>query len=109
MPEPLLIGTIYHETAPGRWAPAPQWELRDRLTAKLTQAKDTAWDTEHERAAAALLDVLDWHRPWQRWEQVFDPTYIGDRYLGTGCRSCNWSAATPCPTVQAIATAFGIS
>lgn len=104
----LIIGSIYQDTAAGRYTPAPVSPTRERLIAKITTARAAAWDLEQEQSLTALLEVLDWHRPWQIWRQTFAPTYIGDRYHGVGCRSCDWAAATDCPTVRAIATAFGV-
>lgn len=107
MADRLIVGSIYQDEAPGRRTPAPESDLRTRLLARLKVS--SGWDSDHERAIKALLEVMDWHRPWQHWEQVFDPTYIGDRYRGVGCRSCDWMSENDCPTVQAIAKEFGIS
>lgn len=106
MADSLKIGRVYQDGDSLRVTPAPQSDIQNALRARLT--RDTPWDTETERALAALLDVLGWHKPWQHWEQVFRPTYIGDRYLGTGCRSCG-PGMTDCPTVTAIASHYGIS
>ncbi|HDH5422528.1 TPA: hypothetical protein PIH69_002947 [Staphylococcus aureus] len=105
----LIVGSIYQGGAEGRRAPAPESPTRTVLLAKIAAARIVAWDSEQENALDALLAVLDWHRPTQIWKQVFKPTYIGDRYLGVGCRSCNWRAASDCPTVRAIATAFRVT
>lgn len=102
----LIVGSIYQDGAEGRRTPAPESPTRTALLAKIAAARIAAWDSEQENALDALLAVLDWHRPSQIWKQIFKPTYIGDRYLGVGCRSCNWRAASDCPTVRAIATAF---
>lgn len=104
----LIVGSIYQDTAPGRYTPAPASPARERLIAKITDARTAAWDSDQERSFDALLEVLDCHRPWQIWRQTFAPTYIGDRYHGVGCRSCDWSSATDCPTVRAIARSFGV-
>lgn len=105
----LIVGSIYQDGAAGRRTPAPESPTRTALLAKIAATRIATWDSEQENALDALLAVLDWHRPTQIWKQVFKSTYIGDRYLGVGCRSCNWRAASDCPTVRAIATAFHIT
>lgn len=104
----LIVGSIYQDSAAGRYTPVPISPAREKLIVKLTAAREAASDSDQERSVTALLEVLDWHRPWQIWRQTFAPTYIGDRYQGVGCRSCNWSSASDCPTVRAIAASFGI-
>lgn len=105
----LRVGSIYQDASDSRRTPAPESPTRTRLLAKIAAARIATWDSEQENALDALIAVLGWHRPWQIWKQVFKPTYIGDRYLGTGCRSCNWRAASDCPTVLAIAAAFRVT
>jgi hypothetical protein len=105
----LRVGSIYQDSSANRSTPAPESPTRTRLLAKISAARIAAWDSEQENALDALIAVLDWHRPWQLWKQVFKPTYIGDRYLGVGCRSCDWRAASDCPTVRAIAAAFRVT
>lgn len=105
----LCVGSIYQDSSASRYQPAPESPTRAVLLAKIAAARVVAWDSEQENALDALLAALDWHRPWQIWQQVFKPNYIGDRYLGAGCRSCNWRAASDCPTVLAIAAAFHVT
>ena len=70
----------------------------------------TSWRdyAREELALRAIKDVLDLHSPWQRWEQVFHPRYVGERYLGPGCRMCGPSPAADCMTVKTIAARFGL-
>jgi hypothetical protein len=105
----LAMGRIYHDGELDRMTlePLVPSDLRVRLTERL--AATGQWDREDEAAFVALRAVMDWHIPWRHWEQIFKPTYIGTRYLGVGCRSCDWRSERDCPTVVAIATAFNIT
>ena len=81
------IGKVYDDDYPRPPAPEPS-DLRKRLVAVVDEGLASVWDAREELALRAIKDVLDLHSPWQRWEQVFHPRYVGERYLGPGCRMC---------------------
>ena len=56
----LIVGSIYQDSAAGRYTPAPISPAREQLIVKLTAAREAAWDSDQERAVTALLEVLDW-------------------------------------------------
>lgn len=107
---PLVAGRLYRDDDghPHAEAQLEPWDLRDRALAVLREDLEMVFDSADERRIRALLDVLDWHRPWMRWEQVFAPRYVGSRFLGQGCRSCG-PGKTECGTARAVAAALGIT
>lgn len=102
-----IRGSIYHD-APARYAAPTPWARRDSALVRLAADQQQVFDGHAEQALDALVQVLEWHRPWMHWEQVFDPIYIGDRFEGQGCRSCNWLSPNECPTATIICDTLGI-
>lgn len=39
--------------------------------------KAEAFDRDAELAVDALIEVMEWRKPWQFWTQMFRPTYVG--------------------------------
>ena len=105
----LRIGKVYSDEelkAFGVILPEPSL-MGMAVWMKLQEMKDAVWDRDAEMCVDALLEVIEWHKPWQHWEQVFRPTYVGTRYLGPGCRTCG-PMPGDCMTVRGIAMKLGV-
>jgi len=106
----LRVGSIYQDGETAGMATDPErWEMRDAAVSLLQEALDGVFDRDDERRIRALLEVLDWHKPWMQWEQVFAPYYAGTRFHGQGCRTCGLVGKRPCSTVLAVTAALGIA
>lgn len=105
MTDPLKVGRVYTELPPLERMTSTYYEA---VKARAWEIWRGSFDYDTQRSGQALLSVLAWHTPWRHWEQVFRPTYVGDRFLGGGCRSCG-PGMYPCLTVRAIGDALHIS
>lgn len=100
------------------WVMSPHFDDIDDVVvvADSTSTSDArfiaASRTEHPAMADALLAVLALHQP-EPWElDAFEHSSSGVGCSGCACSSCGdveASGTYPCPTVQAIATALGVT
>lgn len=104
-----IVGSIYQDSAPDRLATPDVPEAYTDTLARLEQWQSAAFDLRMENTALALLDILRLHSPWMFWDQIYEPYYIGDRFVGQGCRSCDWKSPNICPTVEIISRLVGVS
>lgn len=99
-------GLLYRKGDP-RPEPPKDSDFRTATLERLREIRAAAFDQDTENTARTLLAVMDWHKPWAHWRQLLRPAYIGDVYLGTGCRSCGPGPAD-CATVREIGQQLGI-